>query len=274
MLSDALSFFSTRAKEVDDVTKYDKNDLIRMYVANENNSYAEYYLSAIIVRYWHLISYYHRRNNNFEQETYLAWIIEGILKGLKTRGWTDETKYISRDKEGPRKVLDRCINTVVLNHYYLEDRDKRKVNNDTLSLDGGDTKGFVDFMNKEDIAEQFAYETPAVNTCASIIQSYINKGDMIGAIVLDNICFQDSIKDDKINMRTVCDNLININDNYIEYFKQTYDDVNNDLLNTTAKFFRDIRDEAKGSNRKVYACINSTLNRFKDNRKLMNLLCS
>ena len=267
MLSDALSFFSTRAEKVNNVDKLDKNDLIRLYIENENTIDADNYLSAIIVKYWHLISYYYRKNSNFEDETYLAWIIEGIMKGLNVRSWTDTSKYISKDEEGPRKVLDRCINTVILNHYYLEDMDKRKVNHLTWHL-GGHNDGLIDFLNEEEFADSFIYEYEEISTCEDIVQNYINKGDMVSAVVVDTICFQDSVKKDKINLRNVCDNLINLDDNYKKYFKKKYMKVNNDLLNTTIIFFKDM------DSRKRYRCIKAVLNNFKNNKKMMELLCS
>ena len=95
---------------------------------------------------------------------------------------------------------------------------------------------------------------------------------MVSAVVLDNICFQDSVRNNKINIRSVCDNLLNLNDNYSDYFKKSYENVDTDKLKNTFNYFKQL--VSNNSNRKVCNCITKTLTKLKNNDTLVSLLCS
>lgn len=269
MINDALSFFTAQADAIKGWEKENKNVLINKYIEYENTKLADNYLAAIICKYWHKIYHYYSNNNTFDLDVYLSLVIDGILKALKHRPWLDTTKAISKDSKGPDKTVNRCIKTVVLNYYYLANMDKRKTNINTLRIDG--EFGLVDFLNKTEYADM-SYESENINACNNIIQHYIDIGDMVSAVVLDNICFQDSVRNNKINIRSVCDNLLNLNDNYSDYFKKSYENVDTDKLKNTFNYFKQL--VSNNSNRKVCNCITKTLTKLKNNDTLVSLLCS
>ena len=69
----------------------DKNELCRLYCANENNPCGEAYLSALICKYWNNIYKYYNQSQGYATlEDCYDIVIDAIQNIIRRRPWEDE----------------------------------------------------------------------------------------------------------------------------------------------------------------------------------------
>jgi hypothetical protein len=126
---------------------------------------------------------------SLEYEDFFWWLYEAIEYACKYRGWRDPSKNLNA-----QQCINKCIDTIKLQKYYELRLDKRKVVNNSCSLDaviGEDqdtgNKSLADILESEDNLEDCYIDDDAV----LLVQSYINRNKIIEAILLDNIAFND-----------------------------------------------------------------------------------
>lgn len=105
-----------------------KNDLCRAYVKNkENKSLQNAYMSAILFKYWGLISkYYYQSSNCATPEECYGWLVDSVSCCVNLASWEDPTSSIYKDPNGPDKVINRCMKCARLTYYQFINRKKRK----------------------------------------------------------------------------------------------------------------------------------------------------
>ena len=115
----------------------DKNQLCNLYIEHENDSkLSQAYLSAIIYKYWKLIpKFYSISYNVVQPEDVYEWLLSSILYALKHRSWLKKDSSIYMDKNGPDKVINRCMKCRRFTYYQAINRKKRKGGFGNLSLD-------------------------------------------------------------------------------------------------------------------------------------------
>ena len=115
-----------------------KNDLINAYIDHENDEpLRNAYFSAIMCRYWGNIGKYYTASkaSGFTIEDCYSWLVEAIMIGLKYRKWRDPSNPLSKDKNAPDKVINRCIFSRRRYYYYIANLKKNKGEYNKISLD-------------------------------------------------------------------------------------------------------------------------------------------
>ena len=114
-----------------------KNDLCREYVRNKGNSKIQNaYLSAILYRYWNLISkYYYQSSNCATPEECYGWLVDSVSCCVNLAAWENPDSSIYNDPNGPDKVINRCMKCARLTYYQFINRKKRKDDFGLLSVD-------------------------------------------------------------------------------------------------------------------------------------------
>lgn len=114
-----------------------KNDLCRQYVKNKGNtSLQNAYLSAILYRYWGLISkYYYQSANCATPEECYGWLVDSVSCCVNLAAWENPDSSIYNDPNGPDKVINRCMKCARLTYYQFINRKKRKDDFGVLSVD-------------------------------------------------------------------------------------------------------------------------------------------
>ena len=138
MLTEYRQMYEQSASFIENWKSKSKSELCRGYIENEHHPLlADAYFSAIVLKYWNMISRYYNRN------TYIAtledcynWVIDSILYVLKTRKWADPTTKLGQDPNGADKAINRKIKCTWLTYCQSLNKDKRRINVDLLSLDG------------------------------------------------------------------------------------------------------------------------------------------
>ena len=113
MLDEYKKSYEECANIVKDWKKLSPLELCSKYInAKENNSnLTESYLSAIILKYWHIISrtYYAQKVKLATEEDVYCWFIEGVLAAVNTHCWTDHPINIRSYELGPRYMASKHV---------------------------------------------------------------------------------------------------------------------------------------------------------------------
>ena len=114
-----------------------KNDLCREYVKNKGNETLQNaYISAILYRYWNLISkYYYQSANCATPEECYGWLVDSVFTCVNLAAWENPDSSIYNDPNGPDKVINRCMKCARLTYYQFINRKKRRDDFGTLSVD-------------------------------------------------------------------------------------------------------------------------------------------
>lgn len=114
-----------------------KNDLCREYVKNKGNETLQNaYISAILYRYWNLISkYYYQSANCATPEECYEWLVDSVSCCVNLAAWENPNSSIYNDPNGPDKVINRCMKCARLTYYQFINRKKRRDDFGTLSVD-------------------------------------------------------------------------------------------------------------------------------------------
>ena len=114
-----------------------KNDLCREYVKNKGNATLQNaYISAILYRYWNLISkYYYQSANCATPEECYGWLVDSVSCCVNLAAWENPDSSIYNDPNGPDKVINRCMKCARLTYYQFINRKKRRDEFGILSVD-------------------------------------------------------------------------------------------------------------------------------------------
>jgi hypothetical protein len=156
-----------------------------------NETLKSIYISALVLRFWHKIDKMYRSNTVapcLEHEDFFWWLYEAIEYACKYRGWRDADKNLSA-----QQCINKCIETIKLQKYYLLRLDKNKTVNYCSSMEtvvgeskDGDAMTLADMLEAEESSSDYEDSDVAV-----LVQDYINNNKIIEAILIDTIAFND-----------------------------------------------------------------------------------
>lgn len=265
MLDEYKELFRQRAELIEGWKELSKNDLCRKYVENEGDSdLQDAYFSAIMYRYWHLISkYYYMSKNVASPEDCYEWLEDSVYGCLKATSWNRKDSSIYNDPNGPDKVINRCMKCARLTYYQFINRKKRKDNFGLLSLEeltelfGNTVEEPLSGTKTDDNVSTWAVE--------EYIKKSFSKKDYFVAVMLDCILTQD-VFDTVVNKDSKCVNSVfnvkkltkfvsNIDDEYVHNFATKYNIDYEDALQGMS-YFRSLKSPT------IKAKIQTTLERL------------
>lgn len=224
---------------------YDITELANNYckARDENDEIKKsQYMSALMIRYWYMIPYLYEKSKTLRVnlEDMSAWLYEGIEKACLYRGWLDSTMPVSKEERGAEKCINQCITSIREYYFKHYNQLKRKGEREAYSLEE-----LLEDYQDSSCSSYLSYEENHVEgmDCSGLVQSFIDKGDIFPAVVLDLICFWDvttevkvkkQYTDDEGNVKTInvsssqfsqaklAHSIKEIDDDYIAYFVDTY----------------------------------------------------
>ena len=245
----------------------DKNDS-----SNKNK-----YIAGIMLRFWHVINKLKEKSpiQGLDYSDYFAWLYEAIEYACKYRAWQNPEK-----KTNAQQCINQCIETIRLQKYYDLNLQKNKSNVNTYSLeaelsDDGRTT-LLDTLVDEEALEKERLNSGA-SAAIDLIQTCINRKQLVEAIILDTIAFNDVQKVTKTVVKTVDDEgnsykhtkqtsefwpykcvqiLSNLPEDYATYFCTHYKVVVQELEAALGAI-------RKANNQKLYKYLNSCLENTK-----------
>ena len=188
---------------------------------SKHDSLYQSYLSALILKFWHIIDRNLYRDKGLYDETEAYnWYINAILVVINSKPWDDPKSSVYNDPKAVEKILNTCVNCDRANWFQASNRNKRKINHgigslDLLSEEYGDS--FVpDYLKKE-----FEYES-----YKELVISYFKKQQYLMAIIIDilaNDIQVDSIENDRVLVNLIKKSIRTLPDSYVDHFATDYE---------------------------------------------------
>lgn len=270
MVSDLKKIYEEKASLISDYKHINKNELVNLYIKNENNPILkEAYLSAIICRYWELINkYYQQSYTSVSIEECYDWLIRAILYALEHRKWLDPENKLYNDPCAPDKVINRCMLSSRRIFYQASNYAKRTLNYKTTSVEDV-MLAYGDVFPDED--NSFNEVEDCTN---SLINEAISNDNYFLAFMIDGIAYFDTFKtydyNDNIKHFDFCErklakHLKNLDKNYGDMFSQRFKVDKNNV-------YKAIEEYNKLSRVKLYNRIHSNMERLRKNKKLLEVI--
>jgi hypothetical protein len=167
------------------------------------------------------------------------------------------------DPKAVDKIVNRCLASIRAGYYQDSNRAKRKLNYTTESLEHYCDEYGDYYFN---LVEDGVVYSSASETCKTLIQSYCDKGQILEALILDEICYQDCFTNGKLAKRKIIKDLHNINQNYLNYFTTTYG-VSRDQVVRVASTLKHF------SNARLNRQVDKLISQLKGEEDLIESLC-
>lgn len=233
---------------------------------NKDETKRNQYYSALMCRYWFKVFklYNESRSTRLDIEDFSSWLSESLDIAFRYRSWRDPNDKLYNDPDGPDKVINRCIYSTRKRWYTYFNKDKRKINYQTNSLDS-QIEEFGDSAIDLLAGSEVGFDESDYN-CKEIIKLFIEENNIKDALLIDAICYQDSFKDNGFNERKVVEHLKSLNPTFINYFSHQYK-VNRAELNKVTDAFN------SSTSTQLHRYVRKFLKNLKNNKKVMDILC-
>lgn len=250
--------------------KTNKNILIRECTrVDKDSELYQAYVSAIMLRYWNLITkYYYSNSSSVSPEDVYGWLLDSVLYALQCQQWNNPDKAVYDDPSGPDKVINRCMLSARQMFYQSSNCVKRKVNYQLYSID----------KLKEDVGDSAfpAEMCPEIEdvldlSSSLVIRAFHNK-DYFSCAVIDNIAHNNAYDLEKtsegiftqFNPKKLAHLLRCCDSNYYKTFSKRYNVDTDEMEHSLYKM-------NKYSSEKMYKLINRTLEKLRNNKELREM---
>ena len=269
-----------------------------------------------MLRYGYKIFEWQKTSNtlNLELNDFVDWLADSLWVAFYYRVWRYEFEavvkegqfieykldengnkipnayYILNDINAPDKIINRCCGSMRGRVFQYHNKDKRKANTQTYSLDNmieedGDYAVMAAGVYSNDDAPK------SQDDAYSLVQALLDRGESLEALIVESIAYHDSFKDEKV-MKSVTDfdeetgeeseynytttvsrfdsrrlvkHLSNIGEEFIYEFCETYD-VNEGVGKNLFQRLKSL------SNNKLYKAVEKTLEEIRQSPELLSYL--
>ena len=228
-------------------------DLCNKYVyykENNNEDMMNSYLSAVICKYWTVISrlFYSQKYKFASEEDVYGWVIDGILNALDHHVWTDPNNKLHNDPNAPDKAIKVCIYSAKINFFVALNYEKRKATKYSYSLDElSETSSddyYIPYIEPSPYMKLYMYNK---------IRNYFLDYDYFSAFLLDAIVNVDVFsKDEKtefigLSNRKLIKHLRSIDDRYIKVFSDEYE-LDSEQVRKASEFIQNLSPDRMARN--------------------------
>lgn len=228
MLDEYKQLYKECADLIPNWKSIDRNELCRYYVLNKDklsDKEKEGYFSAIIYKFWNLISFTYNKQQNkiiLSVEECYELLIESIIYVLNEAVWEKETSSLFNDIKAPEKAISIRLKSISGNEKHLNlSTNKKKINYLAYSLDQLEeiypNNSFLNSIDNYNLLDEYLDK---------IIREFFDKKDYFMAFFIDtlynfNIYFSDN-KNDFIDIKKYIRHLHKISDDYLVDFSIKY----------------------------------------------------
>lgn len=200
-----------RAKEANDQAQFSEYDALRSS-----------YHSALMLRYWYKIYEWQKNSDtlNLEPEEFVDWLTDSLYVAFYYRTWRYEFEadvkegkfiawkldengdkiqnlyYYKLDENAPDKIINRCCGSMRGRAFQFHNKDKRRVNTQTYSLDAMlSDDGDYAAMNAGSYTID---DIKSRNEAYGLVNALLKRGESLEALIVESIAYYDSYKEKKI----------------------------------------------------------------------------
>jgi hypothetical protein len=272
MVQETFNRFVMSARGLGDYQSMSKTELANGYCdADESNDLVkkDQYFSALVLRYWFKAKEFAQASEftRLELDDFVSWIGESLMVGFKYRRWRDPLHPLSKDPEAPGKIFSRALFSTQkrwLNHL---NKDKRRVNYTAESIE----EQIEIYGKRAHSLTKHYVKIEVQGPSQALVQSYLDKGNIVAAIIIDSIAHQDIVTAESgsspyvFSHRSLTKHLHKLSSSYINYFKSTYE-VDTEKISEISTYF------SNSDGRTLNKHIKVTISKLKNNPKVIEML--
>lgn len=223
MLAEYKNLYETNANNIINWKSLSINDLCNLYLKEKNNNSmsADSYLSAIICKCWNYMNktFYQSQSNAVTQSDCYDNMIDSIMYVLNKHVWLNPDSKLYNDPNGPYKALSIVLKSRRGNIQYLNNMNKRKINNFTYSLNALEENSSDSYY-----IPYYEIDESLENELIKFISDTFNTKQYLKAFILDAILYYNIYDNESkiFSEKKLRRHLNNINDNYICVFAKFY----------------------------------------------------
>lgn len=212
-------------------------------------------LSALMVRYWYMIPFLYEqcKSLRIDRDDVVSMIYEALVKAFKYKSWLDITKAVSSEENGAEKCINQCITSVKQGAFQNSNTATRKLNFMTFSIEES-VEIFGD--SSECLYTEDEDEYAGVR---ELVENKLKSKDVIGALVIDSICFANCWDKNGFNMPKLVSNIKK--PDYTSLFKDRYE-VDSSLSDKINKI-------QKNNRKNLKELVKYTINNLKQDREII-----
>ena len=185
MLPEYIQIYEEQAKKISGWKKLSISDICFKYIENKSDeNLSNSYISIILYRY--LKKAYYEYNAQtikvLSEEDFYDLILDVLHYVMEKKIWLDENSKLFGNKDAPEIAINMALKTAKINLYIYKQRDRRKLNQNILSLQELEEKsadGFFIPYNDKDISLRLYIE--------NLVNKYFKKKEYEKAFILDSI---------------------------------------------------------------------------------------
>lgn len=217
VLNEYKQIYLESVKTIPSWRKMSQMELVEKYL--EGGPYSESYLAAEILKFWHIIdrTLYKDKGLYDEYEVY-TWYISAILYAIKNKPWENPKSSLYQDKKAIEKILNVFVKCQRVNWFQASNRQKRKLNHATLSIEELQEMYNDGFVSGNLIAET---EFPFFK---DLVFKFYNEKQYLMCFIIDIIVNDISIEKLENNniVRLIIESIKSLPSNYVNSFCSTY----------------------------------------------------
>lgn len=229
MLDEYKKIFQDNADNISEWKSLTKDTLCNLYidcVEQGQTQQANYYLSAIICKYWSTMEKYIVGSSGFNspEDTY-DWVIQTILDTLDKKVWRLPNHKLYNNPKGPTIAINQTLKSNKMLMFKAENRQKREINHKADSIESlQDSLQDIKFPNVVD------YYGCMNDIIKRVVKEKFIRKNYFCAILIDLIvnfnCFKTYYENEKkfceFSHRNVVYYFSHINDAYLKRFSLLY----------------------------------------------------
>ena len=267
MLYEYRDIYMNHARLYDGWNTKSKNDLCYEYCSEDKNIDRELCLSAIIYRFWSLPmkAYYTQQQIIATENDCYNWLITSVLAVLNSRPWENKKSTLYNDENAPEKAINVCFSNEKINFFVSCQRERRKLNYTSLSLEGiqeGCSDSFFTKGKSIDVVRKVSLK--------ELVLKYFKRDQYIVSFIMDSIMNMNFIKTDNYGIRfdlvALKKHLRTLPEKYCIEFSKEYS-IDLEEVKKAANDIRSLKYD------KLNCLVKRTLDTFSRDKELLEILC-
>lgn len=180
----------------------------------------ENYLSALILKFWHIIDRnLYRDKGLYEESTAHDWYINSILFLINDKPWEDPKSTVYKDPKAVEKILNTCVNCDRANWFQASNRHKRRINHGLSSLEML-TEAYGDSFLPEGVTDETDFDS-----YKDLVLHYFKEQKYLLSLIIDvlvNDVSTEIIHDDKGLVNGIKKSIKSLPPDYTRLFAKNY----------------------------------------------------
>lgn len=220
MLEECREMYQHSAENLPNYKKLSQIELVEGYLSGGPN--AEYYLSALILRYWNIpMKLINRDKGLYDEKEAYNWYINSLLYTLDSKAWKDKNSTVYNDPRAIEKMLNTCVKCDRANWFQASNRHKRCINHGLRSLDT-----LTEDYNDAYVPIELIADAPEYAYYSELVTYYFNRKQYLMALVIDVIVNDvklENVTNDISLVQAVKKSIRSLPEDYAQIFSETYD---------------------------------------------------